>query len=295
VKVFSYNSDKGISQIGIEFEGGVYNFSQAWELYRDIKNKGRGPGLEFLQIMVEADFFHAETFDQVFSTLRSYRPLKDLMIDGPVNFQLPVGRPQKILGIGRNYREHAAELSNPVPSEPIFFSKSPSALLPHQHVIQLPPDVGRVDAEAELAVVIGRVCHDVSEKHAMDFVAGFSIVNDVTARDMQRKDIEAKKPWFRSKNFDTFCPFGPYLVPKEKFDSNVNVCSRINGAERQNSPLSDMIFPVTELVAYLSKHCTLVPGDIIATGTPSGVTPLTPGDVIECEISGLGILSNSVQ
>ena len=138
MKAFSYNNDKGVAGIGLEYEGKRYNFSQAWELYKDIKNNGRGPRLPFLQIMVEADFLHAQTFSEVMTTLKSYRSIHDLVLKEPINYQLPIGRPQKILCIGRNYREHAEELGNPVPEEPIFFGKSPSALLAHEGEIQLP-------------------------------------------------------------------------------------------------------------------------------------------------------------
>jgi 2-keto-4-pentenoate hydratase/2-oxohepta-3-ene-1,7-dioic acid hydratase in catechol pathway len=296
VKTFSYTTDKGKSNIGFEYEGQLYNFSQAWELYKTIKNNGRGPSLSFLQIMVEADFLHAETFHEVMSTLKEYRSLHDLRLSEPLNFQLPIGRPQKLLCIGRNYRKHAEELGNPVPAEPIFFAKSPSALLPHNGQIRLPQSSGRVDFEGELAVVIGKQCHNISPQYAFDFIAGYTIINDVTARDLQAADKKLGHPWFRSKNFDTFCPCGPYLIPQDAVPDyrDLSIETRLNGDVRQQASLSELLFDIGTLVAYLSKYCTLVPGDIIATGTPEGVAPLQPGDVVEVEISTLGVLSNSV-
>ncbi len=297
LRAFSFSTDKGHIQIGIELENEQYNFSQAWELYKQFKNNGRGPRLDFLQIMVEADFFHLETFEEVWSTLKEIRPLQDLKLKQPFKFLPPVGRPQKILCMGRNYQAHAQELGNPVPKEPIFFSKSPSAILAHEEKIRLPKNVGRVDFEGELAFVIGKPAAHISEKYAFDFIAGFSLLNDVTARDLQKQDIKEGRPWFRSKSFDTFCPFGPYLVPKDaiKNHRDLQLQVRLNGEIKQQAAISQMVFDLREIVAYFSRHCTLQPGDVIATGTPSGVGALNPGDIVECEISELGTLRNSAE
>lgn len=297
LKAFSFKTDKGILQIGVEFEDVFYNFSQAWELYKEIKNNGRGPSLNFLQVMVEADFFKLETLQEVLVTLKEVRPLSDLELKNTYTFEPPIGRPQKVLCIGRNYKEHAAELENDIPEEPLFFSKAPSAIIPHNGVIRIPDEVGRVDHEGELAVVIGKQAHNVSERKAMDFVAGFSILDDVTARDLQKSDIKAGKPWFRSKSFDTFCPFGSFLVPKEAVQNynNLELELTVNGDRKQHASTSQMIFKIEEIVAYISKYCTLEPGDLIATGTPGGVGELHAGDIVECKISGIGNLKNRVE
>lgn len=296
MKAFSFSMDKGLSQIGIEYEGKLYNFSLAWELYKNLKNKGRGPELSFLQVMVEADFFYLDTFQEVLLDLQQVRPIRDLQIKPPIRFLPPVGRPQKILCVGRNYRLHAEELNNPVPKEPVFFSKSPSALIAAEETIRIPSQVGRVDFEGELAVVVGKRATRISSEKALDFVAGFTILNDITARDMQKADQEAGRPWFRSKSFNTFCPVGPYLIPTEAIHdySELTLSVRVNGKERQRGSASDMLFTIPELVAYLSRHCTLEAGDIISTGTPAGVGPLTTGDVVEVEVSEIGVLSNKV-
>ena len=182
MKVFSFTTDKGSIQIGAEFDRKFYNFSQALALLKEIKNQGRGPSLPFLQLMVEADFFKLVTFQEVFSTLKEFRPLNDLIIKKPYIFQSPIDRPQKTLCIGRNFQAHAKEFGNKVPDEPIFFSKSPSSLIAHEEKIKLPNNIGRVDFEGELALVISKQAHHISEKYAFDFVAGYSILNDVTAR-----------------------------------------------------------------------------------------------------------------
>jgi 2-keto-4-pentenoate hydratase/2-oxohepta-3-ene-1,7-dioic acid hydratase in catechol pathway len=297
VKAFSFAYENGSPQIGVEIDGQAYNFSLAWELYKQFQSQGRGPRLDFLQIMVEADFFHLETFQEVFAALREIRPLDDLKIKKPFRFNPPIGRPQKILCIGRNYPAHAQELGNPVPEEPILFSKSPSSLIAHNETIRLPRGVGRVDFEGELAVVMGRRAAQVSEEKAFELIAGFSILNDVTARALQKKDMKEGKPWFRSKSFDTFCPCGPYLVPKAAIDDyqQLQLTVRVNGAIKQQAQLSEMSFDAPAIIAYFSKHCTLEPGDIIATGTPAGVGPLNSGDTVECEITQIGALSNLVQ
>ncbi len=218
-------------------------------------------------------------------------------LKGAYTFEPPIGRPQKVLCIGRNYKEHAAEFGNEIPEEPLFFSKAPSAIIAHQAVIKRPSDVGRVDFEGELAVIVGKQAHNISQSKAVDFVAGFSIVNDVTARELQKDDIKAGRPWFRSKSFDTFCPFGPFLVPTDAVENynNLDLEVTVNGEQRQKASTSEMIFKVEEIVAYISKFCTLQPGDVIATGTPAGVGELNAGDSVECKISEIGSLKNRVE
>lgn len=297
MKAFSFATDKGHSQIGVEYRGDLYNFSLAWELYKQLKNRGQGPELSFLQIMVEADFFHFDTFQEVLLDLQQVRPIDDLKLKPPIQFLPPIRRPQKVICVGRNYREHADELNNPVPDEPIFFSKAPSAVIPHEANILLPADIGRVDYEGELAVVIGKRGRDISRNSAFEHVAGFSLINDVTARDMQKGDQKAGRPWFRSKSFDTFCPFGPFLVPRDTIHDfrALKLTVRVNGQVRQQASTSQMVFDIPELISVISSYCTLESGDVIATGTPSGVGPLSRGDVVEIEVTEIGILKNAVE
>lgn len=204
---------------------------------------------------------------------------------------MAIERPGKIIGVGRTYREHAAELGNVVPAQPLLFLKPPTAVIGPGEAIVLPPESSRVEYEAEIGVVIGRRIRRASEAEALAAIRGVTCVNDVTARDIQRSEEQ----WTRAKGFDTFCPVGPRVVavdPGRLVDLEVRC--RVNGVERQHAYARDMAFGFAALVAYVSQTMTLEPGDLIATGTPAGVGPLTAGDVVEVEIPGVGVLRNPV-
>lgn len=199
-------------------------------------------------------------------------------------------RPTKIIGVGRNYVAHAKELANEVPTEPLLFLKPASAIIGHGQAIVLPPQSEKVEYESEIGVVIPRRLRNISAEEAAGLPYGFTCVNDVTARDLQKKDSQ----WARAKGFDTFCPAGPRIA--EGLDwRKLEVIGRLNGQERQRASTDLMVFPIPTLVAYISSIMTLEPGDLIATGTPAGVGPLSPGDTFEVEIPGVGILSNTVR
>lgn len=197
--------------------------------------------------------------------------------------------PSKIIGIGQNYRAHALEMGKGLPSEPLMFLKPPSALLPDGGAIERPDGYLRVDHEGELGVVIGRRARHVSVDDALDHVLGYTCVNDVTVRDLQQKDGQ----WTRAKGFDTFCPVGP-AIASELDPRDLRITTRVNGVVKQDSRTSDLIFDVATLIAFLSRHLTLEPGDLISTGTPAGVGNLAVGDVVEVEIEGIGVLRNPV-
>jgi 2-keto-4-pentenoate hydratase/2-oxohepta-3-ene-1,7-dioic acid hydratase in catechol pathway len=197
--------------------------------------------------------------------------------------------PTKIVCVGRNYADHAKELGNEAPSEPIIFLKPPSALLAHGGTIRRPAASQRVDHEGELAIVIGTVAKNVRRADWRDFVRGFTCANDVTARDLQKKDVQ----FTRGKSFDTFCPLGPSI--EDDLDvSSLRLQARVNGEVRQDGNTSHMIFPCDFLIEFISSIMTLLPGDIILTGTPAGVGPLNAGDSVEVEIEGIGTLRNTV-
>jgi 2-keto-4-pentenoate hydratase/2-oxohepta-3-ene-1,7-dioic acid hydratase in catechol pathway len=195
-------------------------------------------------------------------------------------------QPSKIIGIGRNYRKHAEELKNEVPEEPLMFFKPPSSLLDPGGTVLLPPESTRVDHEGELVVVLGQRVRRAGVEEARRAVFGYSIACDVTARDLQTKD----KQWTRAKGFDGFCPIGPFVVPLPD-PGSLRVQLRINGDTRQDGNTRDMIFDVPSLVAYASNSMTLEPGDVILTGTPEGVGPLSDGDEVSVTIEHLGELS----
>lgn len=198
--------------------------------------------------------------------------------------------PSKIIGVGRNYADHAKELGHDVPTEPLLFLKAPSALIRNGESIAIPPQSAQVEHEAELAAVIGKTCRNLCDNTAVaEYIRGYTCLNDVTARDLQRKDGQ----FARAKSFDTFCPIGP-VIDSDLDVTDVRVLCRVNGELRQDGRTSQMVFPVEYLIRYISRIMTLLPGDVIATGTPSGVSKLNPGDVCEVEIDGIGTLINPI-
>ncbi len=204
---------------------------------------------------------------------------------------LPPCWPSKIVCVGRNYLEHARELGNEPPSEPLIFLKPPSSLIATGDAIVYPKLSQRVDHEGELGVVVGRRARHVPRERALEYVLGYTIVNDVTARDLQKKDGQ----WTRGKGFDTFCVAGPAIVPAGEIDlGRARIRTLLNGAVRQDAPLSDMIFPVDAIIAFVTEFMTLEPGDLIATGTPPGVGPMEVGATVRVEIEGLGVIENPV-
>jgi 2-keto-4-pentenoate hydratase/2-oxohepta-3-ene-1,7-dioic acid hydratase in catechol pathway len=200
---------------------------------------------------------------------------------------LPPVNPSKIVCIGRNYREHAKELGNEVPADILIFLKPPSSLLAPEGKIVMPTLSQRVDYEGELAVIIGKKCHHATENEALSFVRGYTCANDVTARDLQKSDGQ----WTRGKGFDTFCPVGPFVSDEIQPDA-LDLETRVNGQVRQKGNTRDFIFPLPSIIRYISSVMTLLPGDLILTGTPSGVGPLKADDRVEVSISGLGTLTN---
>src|SRR6202167_3038892 len=208
---------------------------------------------------------------------------------------LPPVRPSKIVCIGRNYREHAAELGHDVPTEPLIFLKATSALLSPGGVVRRPKISQRVDLEGELGVVIGKTCYQpAADADIRQYIQGYTCVNDVTARDLQNKDGQ----WSRAKGFDTFCPVGPVVTdeidPSFAVGAGVGVETRVNGAVKQSGNTRDFIFNLETVIRHIAQAMTLFPGDLIPSGTPAGVGPLAAGDVVEVSVEGAGTLRNSV-
>jgi 2-keto-4-pentenoate hydratase/2-oxohepta-3-ene-1,7-dioic acid hydratase in catechol pathway len=209
-------------------------------------------------------------------------PLKEVKLLAPTI-------PSKIVCIGKNFADHAAEIGEEVTEEPLIFFKPSSAIVGHGDAIVIPPQSKQVELEAELCLVIGKLAKNVSEEKALDYLWGVTIANDVTARDLQFGDGQ----WARSKGFDTFCPLGPWVETEFVPDGQV-IESRINGEVRQNVAISEMVHKIPFIISYVSKNMTLLPGDIILTGSPAGISVIKAGDIIECEVEGIGILSNPV-
>ena len=231
--------------------------------------------------------------DPTFQELNDEYSLNSLLI-------LPPVQPSKIICVGLNYKDHAAELNMTLPKNPLLFLKPPSAVLPHEGLIIYPNDSGQVDYEAELGIVIGKSGKNIPEEDAFDYILGYTCFNDVTARDLQKEDGQ----WTRAKSFDTFAPFGPFIVTPEELErqnlspDKLNIMCRVirnlNEEVRQSSNTSEFIFRIPQLISFISSVMTLEIGDIIATGTPSGIGSLLAGDVVEVEIEGVGVLRNTV-
>lgn len=203
---------------------------------------------------------------------------------------LPPSQPSKIICVGRNYTEHAKERNADLPALPLLFLKPPSALIASGSPIMLPIQSQQVDYEGELAIVIKTRCKGVPSEQVKDLILGYSIANDVTARDLQSKDLQ----WTRAKGFDTFCPLGPW-IETEVDPYDLLLSTYVNGVLRQMASTKDMIFPINHLIAYISSIMTLEPGDVILTGTPAGIGTLTPNDSVKISIEGIGELINSVE
>ena len=223
---------------------------------------------------------------RVTDLMESITPTEEVLSFSDVKFLSPT-RPSKIVAVGLNYKAHAEEMGKPLPEEPLLFMKPSTAVIANKMRIFLPEMSERVDYEGELAVVIGRKCRKVTPEEAPDYILGYSCFNDVTARDLQQKDGQ----YTRAKSFDTFAPYGPWISTSVD-PLDLRITTRVNGEVRQEGRTSDMIFSPFELVSFISQIMTLLPGDVIVTGTPPGVGPLNDGDRVEIEIEGIGTLIN---
>jgi 2-keto-4-pentenoate hydratase/2-oxohepta-3-ene-1,7-dioic acid hydratase in catechol pathway len=244
-------------------------------------------GADTITRLLNAHLFEAEDLDDLPSMKIPNLPLASAQLLAPV-------APQKIVCIGRNYADHAKELGNLILTEDmVLFFKPPSSLIGHNQPVKRPPDSERVDYEGELGVILRRECRHLREDEDIaDYILGYTIVNDVTARDLQKKDVQ----WVRGKGYDTFCPVGPVVVTDPlDLKSGVQVETRVNGETKQSGNTRDFIFPLDFMLRYISRIMTLYPGDLIPTGTPSGVGPVVAGDVMEVSVEGIGTLRNPVE
>lgn len=296
MRAFCYTTPQGEPRIGVVYENVRYDFTRIWSIFKEIRSSPRTPEYHFIQLMIEMENFSRQVLAEVVEEVKQFRGLDDLVIRAEIIYDVPIQRPPKILCLGRNYREHAKEFQNTVPEQPMFFAKLTSALLPHEGNIRLPENIGRVDHEIELAVVIGKTACRVSAEEALDYVAGYTIANDISARAMQKEAMAKGQPWTLSKGMDTFLPIGPFLVPADAVDDphNLEMELTVNDQTRQKSSTANMVHRIPDIIAYISRFVTLQPGDIICTGTPEGVGPIVPGDLVQAKIEGLGVLRNQV-
>jgi 2-keto-4-pentenoate hydratase/2-oxohepta-3-ene-1,7-dioic acid hydratase in catechol pathway len=271
------------------------NVTRLWADYNENVEAIDPAPLRCVGDLVRRGYMNRSFYRRVAEYAQRHGRLDQYSLEGEPDFCLPL-RPGKIIAIGRNYRAHAEELGNAVPEEPLFFCKSPTACIGPKDPIVVKDWYGRVDHEGELAVVIGAGGKDIAHDRALEHVAGYTLLNDVTARDMQKADKDRGHPWYRSKNLDTFCPVGPLVAFRETLSQplEVDVTTRVNGEVRQQGNTRQFLFDLETLIAHVSRYMTLEPGDLIATGTPEGVGPLQPGDSVEVECPDIGVLHNPV-
>ena len=296
MKVAQFEDTQGYC-IGISTNSGWINYSDAEAAFTSItQNVVVEPTTTILKLIEDGRFDPAE-FKAVIKFLKEHKLETRYSISKEATLKAPILRPPKIVALGLNYALHAKEGNAAVPVEPIIFMKAGSSVIGPDEPILLPRDMGRMDHEVELAVIIGRRATAVKKKEAMNFVAGFTILNDVTARELQNKDLEQKHPWFRSKSFDTFTPIGPWIVTRDEIAAPIrlNLECRVNGKVRQKANTSSMVFDVPTQIEFISKYITLEPGDILSTGTPHGIGPIQDGDNVLCRIEEIGELKNPVR
>ena len=254
---------------------------------------GDHPFLQDLTTLLESENFRPSLLRSLFKEAENrddlWYPLEKVTY-------LPLYRPGKIICLGLNYTGHADETGWKPPEEPIYFEKAASAVIGHEQPIVYPAGLGRIDPEGELAVIMGKDARHVSAGEAKAYIAGYTILNDVTARDMQGHDMGRKMPWYRSKSLDTFCPVGPWIVTGDEIDPEepLHIQLRVNGEVRQDGSTGKLIFSIPTLIEEISKIIVLEAGDILSTGTPQGIAPILPGDTVEIEIEKIGILRNPV-
>ena len=299
MKILSLKTDRG-NLIGLVYDSGgdILNLTEALSLYQKIKNRiDNFPEIKTVTELFREQLFNLELFKKVIDFVERHKLTDYLAVRSGFRYNAPVEFPPKILCLARNYPLHAKESGLSVPDEPVFFAKSSTALIGHMEIIQIPEDAGRIDHEVELAVVIGRKGKKIKKEDAWHYIAGYTIALDITAREIQKKDIQNNNPWFRSKSFDTFAPMGPHIVTADEIKPPVELDINlwVNDELRQSSNTKNMVFDIPSIIEYISKYISLVPGDVILTGTPEGIGPIKPGDRVVAEIQHVGRLINYVQ
>jgi len=295
MKLFSFYTGKSCS-VGIRTEDEVLDLNKCLKVYSGSTGEKFSLPLD-MKALIEQELYKKEVLLNLLESVKNSGREEECGIREEFEYDLLVKYPQKMLCVGRNYRAHAEEFGNVVPPAPFYFSKLPSSLNKHNGEIIIPKvEKGKIEHEIELAAIIGKKGKYIPEDKAFDYIAGFTVFNDITARDLQKVDMKEVIPWARSKSYDTFGPMGPYLVPKEFIENpqNLEMELKVNGKTFQKSNTAMMIYKINAVVSYISTYCTLLPGDVISTGTPEGTSAIKPGDRIEAAIEKLGTLTNTV-
>ncbi|MCX8053313.1 MAG: fumarylacetoacetate hydrolase family protein [Armatimonadetes bacterium] len=297
MKLVSYHRKDGEERIGIWREdlGGPYDLVRAIMLYSIAIDEMVPPIVDMLDLL-QAEMVDVETLREIEEFVNHTGLIEQLSDADYFKLIAPIPRPGAVYALGRNYPAHARESGVDIPEEPIVFAKAPTAVIGPDEDVVYKKWLTRVDPEAELAVVIGKQGSNISEEDAPSYIAGYTCLNDVTARDIQSKDLANSHPWFRSKSIETFCPMGPWIVLTDEISLplELDVTLRVNGEIRQKDNTRNMTFSVPYLISWISRYHTLYPGDVISTGTPEGMKPVFPGDVMEVEVEKVGVLRNRV-
>jgi 5-oxopent-3-ene-1,2,5-tricarboxylate decarboxylase/2-hydroxyhepta-2,4-diene-1,7-dioate isomerase len=297
MKLLTYRREDGTETVGVWKDelNGPYDLLRALEIY-SIASDEPAPIMTDMIDLLDEGFVEPVFLNEVdrFVQERSLMPLLSDASDYTI--QAPIARPRAIYALGRNYPAHAKESGAAVPDEPIVFGKAVTAVIGPDEDVIYKKWYTRVDPEAELAVVIGEAGSEIALEDASSYIAGYTILNDVTERDVQAKDLGNAHPWLRSKGMDTFCPMGPFIVLPDEIEEPVelDVELRVNGELRQKDNTRGLTFGIPYLISWISRFHTLYPGDVISTGTPEGMRPVVPGDVMEVTIEKIGTLRNRV-
>ena len=297
MKIARFVGRGGRPALGLVLEEEVVDLTRALLLYETARRgQTYGAATDPTDLM-KRGLFSASGLAPVLKFINAHnlrKPLSRLLDE--VRLLAPIARPTKVLAMGLNYRAHAMESAGQVPEEPVFFRKESTAVIGPGDEVVIKPGIGRVDPEVELAVVIGQAGASIPVEEAGEFVAGYTILNDVTARAMQRKDIGASHPWYRSKSLGTFCPIGPWIVLPDEIAEPVelDLQMRVNGEVRQSDNTRSLMWRIPELISFISSFIRLEPGDIVSTGTPEGMSEVKPGDVMEAYVETIGVLRNPV-
>jgi 2-keto-4-pentenoate hydratase/2-oxohepta-3-ene-1,7-dioic acid hydratase in catechol pathway len=288
---------QNLSFVGIEVDGVWINYGKAAAAYNLLERNMPMMPRSTIAMLLMRDEFSAAEFRAVSLFVKRHRLQQFLRVPRTASLRAPISHPGKIVALGLNYALHAAEGSFKVPKEPVIFMKAGSSVVGPGDTVRIPRGLGRMDHEVELAVVIGRRATNVPKRKAFDYVAGYTICNDVTARSIQTTDVNNRHPWFRSKSYDTFSPMGPWIVTPDEITPPVHLrleC-RVNGKTRQKSNTRHLVFDIPTIIEFISRYITLDPGDVISTGTPEGIGPIKHGDTMVCRIEKIGELKNPVR
>jgi 2-keto-4-pentenoate hydratase/2-oxohepta-3-ene-1,7-dioic acid hydratase in catechol pathway len=285
--------EAGIEKPGIMENGKIFDVQLMSDILSDLTHKEYPVVYSMVELI--------DSFEEIKKMVRASKKMfgekyEALFSVKKTQLGAPISRESKIICLGKNYAEHAKETGANIPKEPILFGKFPDCAIADGEKIHYPKYATRIDPEIELAVVIGKACKNVKKKDAMQCVFGYTITNDVTERNLEYADMKAGHPWFRSKNFDSAMPIGPAIVTKDEIKNphNLKIELSVNDKVRQKGSTKDMIFKIDYLIEYITQYLTLYPGDIISTGTVSGIAPVKKGDTIVCKIEKIGELKNKV-